>query len=85
MQRQQGLRLSFHNEHISDSVTLLNPSYYGNGQQERQYMRAELFKVINLRNNFAYPLAGSYFEAGVAQTFSWIRQERPLRQPVQSM
>lgn len=68
VQRQQGLRISYHNEHISDSVSLLNPEYYGQARQERQYLRAELFRVVNKRNNFAYPLAGSYFEAGVAQT-----------------
>ncbi len=68
VQRQAGLRLSYYNEQISDSVTFLNPEYYRNEQQERQYLRVELYKVINLRNNFSYPTAGSYFEAGLAQT-----------------
>ncbi|GAB3202688.1 outer membrane protein assembly factor BamA [Pontibacter aydingkolensis] len=69
VQRQQGLRLSYHNEQISDSVFRLNPEYYHNALQERQYMRLEFYKVINQRNNFVYPTAGSYFEAGVAYTF----------------
>ena len=69
VQRQQGLRLSYHNEQISDSVSRLNPDYYLDALRERQYMRLEVYKVINLRNNFIYPTAGSYFEAGVAQTF----------------
>ncbi|MBC5994769.1 BamA/TamA family outer membrane protein [Pontibacter cellulosilyticus] len=69
VQRQQGIRLSYHNEQISDSVSRLNPDYYRRALQERQYMRLELYKVVNLRNNFVYPTTGSYFEAGVAQTF----------------
>lgn len=68
VQRQQGVRLSYHNEQISDSVSRLNPDYYRDALQERQYMRVELYKVINQRNNFVYPTAGSYFEAGIAQT-----------------
>ncbi|MDX5421518.1 MAG: BamA/TamA family outer membrane protein [Hymenobacteraceae bacterium] len=69
VQRQEGLRLSFHQEQVSDSVVLLNPEYYGNSIRSREYMRVELYKVINRRSNFAYPLTGSYFEAGLAQTF----------------
>ncbi|WP_162053609.1 POTRA domain-containing protein [Pontibacter pamirensis] len=69
VQRQEGLRLSYLQESISDSVVHLNPEYYHNALDERQYLRLELFKVANLRNNFAYPLSGSYFEAGVAQNF----------------
>ena len=69
VQRQQGVRVSYHNEQISDSVSRLNPDFYRDAQQERQYMRLELYKVVNLRNNFVYPTSGSYFEAGVAQTF----------------
>ncbi|MFD2512756.1 BamA/TamA family outer membrane protein [Pontibacter locisalis] len=69
VQRQEGLRLSYHNEQISDSVFRLNPEYYTSATTERQYMRLELYKVVNLRNNFIYPLSGSYFEAGVAQSF----------------
>ncbi|WP_246000772.1 BamA/TamA family outer membrane protein [Pontibacter diazotrophicus] len=69
VQRQEGVRLSYLQEGISDSVVHLNPEYYHNALDERQYLRLELFKVVNLRNNFAYPLSGSYFEAGVAQSF----------------
>ena len=69
VQRQQGFRVSYHNEQISDSVSRLNPDFYRDALQERQYMRLELYKAVNLRNNFVYPTTGSYFEAGVAQTF----------------
>ncbi len=69
VQRQQGLRFSYHDERISDTVSYLNPEYYRNDLHERSYFRLELYKVINTRNNFVYPLTGSYFEAGVAQTF----------------
>ncbi|WP_083610257.1 BamA/TamA family outer membrane protein [Pontibacter flavimaris] len=68
VQRQSGLRLSYFNEQISDSVAFLNPEYYRHAQRERQYTRVELYRVINLRNNFAYPTAGSYFEAALGQT-----------------
>ncbi|MFD3002200.1 BamA/TamA family outer membrane protein [Pontibacter toksunensis] len=68
VQRQEGLRLSYLQESISDSVVHLNPEYYRKGRHERQSLRMELYKAVNLRNNFAYPLSGSYFEAGVAQS-----------------
>nr|WP_262914636.1 POTRA domain-containing protein [Pontibacter vulgaris] len=68
VERQEGLRLSYHQEKISDSVAYLNPDYYRDNIEQRQYLRAELFKAINLRNNFAYPLTGSYFEAAVSHT-----------------
>ncbi len=68
VERQEGVRFSYHQEKISDSVVYLNPDYYRDNLQSRQYIRAELFKAINLRNNFAYPLTGSYFEVAVSQT-----------------
>ncbi|MBF9255265.1 hypothetical protein I2I11_18350 [Pontibacter sp. 172403-2] len=69
VQRQEALTLAYHTESISDTVARLNPAYYGNGMRERQYLRLEVSKVINLRNTFAYLLSGSYFEAAVGQTF----------------
>ncbi|RIJ37306.1 BamA/TamA family outer membrane protein [Pontibacter oryzae] len=69
VQEQNGLRLTYATEEISDSVAFLNPEYYRKAGQERQYVRLELFRVLNQRNNFIYPTAGSYFEAGVSQTF----------------
>jgi len=69
VQRQEALTLAYLTESISDSVVRLNPAYYGNGLHARQYLRLELSKVINLRNTFAYPLSGSYFEAAIGQTF----------------
>ncbi|MBD1398594.1 BamA/TamA family outer membrane protein [Pontibacter sp. JH31] len=69
VQRQEGLRLTYVQEQVSDTVLLLNPDYYNYSAQERQYLRVELSKVVNLRNSFVYPLTGSYFEATAAQTF----------------
>ncbi len=69
VQRQEGFRLSYHQEKTSGTITRLNPNFYGQGVEARNYLRAELYKVVNLRNYFAYPLSGSYFEAGAAQTF----------------
>ncbi|MFD2248567.1 POTRA domain-containing protein [Pontibacter ruber] len=68
VQRQQGFRLSFHQEEVSDSVLVFNPEYFRSDVQKREFVRFELFKAINLRNNFAYPLTGSYFEVAVGQT-----------------
>jgi outer membrane protein assembly factor BamA len=68
VEKQEGFRVSYQREHVSDSVVMLNPEYYTNSLKERQYMRFELYKVINQRNNFGYPLLGSYFEAGLGQT-----------------
>ena len=69
VQRQEGFRLSYHHERVSDTVTLLNPSYYNIPLHERRFVRAEVYKAINLRDYFAYPLSGSYFEIGAARTF----------------
>ncbi|MHA6250161.1 BamA/TamA family outer membrane protein [Pontibacter sp. CAU 1760] len=69
VQRQEGVRLTYQRDRISDSVALLNPRYFNNGVTDRQLLRPEIYKVINLRNNFAYPLSGSYFEVAAAQTF----------------
>ena len=78
VQRQEGLRLSYHHERISDPVAQLNPAYYRKATDERRYLRAELYKVINLRNYFAYPLSGSYFEIGAAQTYFLQRAGTPF-------
>jgi outer membrane protein assembly factor BamA len=69
VQRQEGLRMTYVQEGVADTVLALNPEYYNFNTQERQYMRLELSKVVNLRNSFIYPLTGSYFEAIAAQTF----------------
>jgi outer membrane protein assembly factor BamA len=69
VQRQEGLRVTYVQEGVADTVLALNPEYYNYNMQERQYMRLELSKVVNLRNSFIYPLTGSYFEAIAAQTF----------------
>jgi outer membrane protein assembly factor BamA len=69
VQRQAGLRLTYVQENVADKVLELNPDYYRHGESQRQYLRFELVKVVNLRNSFIYPLTGSYFEAIAAQTF----------------
>lgn len=69
VQRQEGLRFTYAQESVADTVLSLNPEYYSHSTRDRQYMRVELSKVVNLRNSFIYPLTGSYFEAVAAQTF----------------
>lgn len=69
VQRQEGLRLTYVQEQVADTVLALNPEYYSEDKLDRQYLRVEVYKVVNLRNSFVYPLTGSYFEAIAAQTF----------------
>lgn len=69
VQRQAAFVVSYQQEQISDSVNALNPEYYASNVAQRQFLRLDLSKTVNLRNNFAYPLKGSYFEAGVGQQF----------------
>ncbi|WP_237586632.1 POTRA domain-containing protein [Pontibacter russatus] len=69
VQRQEGFRLSYHHERVSDTVTILNSAYYNTALHERRFVRTEVHKAINLRDYFAYPLSGSYFEIGAAHTF----------------
>jgi outer membrane protein assembly factor BamA len=76
--RQEGLRFAFVKESVADTVLSLNPEYFSNGVQERQYMRMEFFKVVNLRNTFSYPLTGSYFEAIASQTFFMENSGSPI-------
>ncbi|PKV62555.1 surface antigen-like variable number repeat protein [Pontibacter ramchanderi] len=69
VQRQEGIRLTYVQEQVADTVLELNPQYYSEHEHKRRYLRLELAKVVNLRNSFIYPLTGSYFEAIAAQTF----------------
>ncbi|UOG75443.1 hypothetical protein MTX78_02340 [Hymenobacter tibetensis] len=56
--------VSYHQESISDSVNLLNPTYYL-GRTQRDYVELGLSGVFNQRNTFAYPLTGYYAQAQV--------------------
>jgi outer membrane protein assembly factor BamA len=67
VQRQSILRISYLSENISDAVAELNPEYFGDGDVSRESFRLDLIRVVNLRNNFVYPLTGSYFEVGIGQ------------------
>ncbi|WP_114782265.1 POTRA domain-containing protein [Botryobacter ruber] len=69
VERQEGFRFAYQEEEISDSAFFLNPDYFRNNLRERHSLRFELFKAVNLRNNFAYPLSGSYFDAVLGQAF----------------
>lgn len=67
VQRQSFLRMSYQFEKISDAVAKLNPEYFGDGGTSRKSIRIDLIRAVNLRNNFVYPLTGSYFEIGAGQ------------------
>lgn len=67
VQRQSIFRMSYHFEKIADAVAELNPLYFGDGRTSRKSIRLDLIRVVNTRNNFVYPLTGSYFEIGAGQ------------------
>lgn len=78
VQRQAGLRFLYQEEQISDSVAYLTSDYFLNSLQERRSATFELYKVINLRDSFSYPLGGSYFEALISQAFYFDDSGSPL-------
>ncbi len=78
VQRQGGLRFFYEEEQISDSVALLTSDYFLNSLRERRSATIELYKVINLRDSFSYPLGGSYFEALIRQSFYFDASGSPL-------
>ncbi len=69
VQRQSALRLSYNHEEISDTVVSLNPDYFNTDKTNRNYIRVDLSRAVNQRNTFAYPLTGSYFDAGIGHAF----------------
>lgn len=69
VQQQSVFRLAYQFEEISDTVAVLNPAYFEAGITNRKSVRMDLIRVVNLRNNFVYPLTGSYFEVGAGQAF----------------
>ncbi|QCR25175.1 hypothetical protein C1N53_19310 [Pontibacter sp. SGAir0037] len=78
VQRQAGARVSYRQEQVLDTVRRLNPDYYLNSSIQRQAAQFELYKVINLRESFSYPLGGSYFEAIIGQTFFFKDSGTPI-------
>ncbi|MEJ8758591.1 POTRA domain-containing protein [Pontibacter sp. H259] len=69
VQRQSALRFSYQHEEISDTITKLNPDYFNTDFTNRNYFRLDLTRAVNKRNTFAYPLTGSYFDAGIGHAF----------------
>ncbi len=69
VQRQAAIRLGYYHEKTSDTIVALNREYFNTGKSIRNYIRLDLSRVINQRNVFAYPLSGSYFDAGIGHAF----------------
>ena len=69
VQQQSALRLSYQHEETADTILTLNPDYFNTGKAERNYLRLDVTHVVNRRNTFAYPLTGSYFDAGIGHAF----------------
>ncbi|MFT2009181.1 BamA/TamA family outer membrane protein [Pontibacter sp. 13R65] len=78
VQRYEALRFSLHQEAISDSALAISPDYFRNQLQERQYARLELSKVVNLRNNFSYPLTGRYYDVSASQAIFFKNTGAPV-------
>lgn len=66
VQRLAALDVSYHREHISDSVNRLNPSYYL-GRTRREYLDFTVSGTLNQRNTFAYPLTGRFVQASLTR------------------
>lgn len=65
IERLTRLTLNYRTERITDSVLQFNPRYLGRtGATERTFLEVEVYRTINKRNTFGYPLTGSYLEFG---------------------
>ncbi|GAB2948762.1 hypothetical protein GCM10027048_12110 [Hymenobacter coalescens] len=68
VQRLTTLEGFYFQERITDSVRQRNPEYFL-GATQRAYVDVVLSRTLNRRNTFAYPLAGSFLQASLAQRF----------------
>ncbi|WP_303312414.1 POTRA domain-containing protein [Hymenobacter sp. BT730] len=66
VQRRTALDVAWRREQISDSIQIGNPAYFA-GSQQRSYVDVALTRIINERNNFAYPLTGRYAQVTLSQ------------------
>jgi outer membrane protein assembly factor BamA len=60
--------LSYSSTTIADSVAMLNPNYFGNGQTRMRFLQLYYGFVHDFRDNVNYPTKGNYFEIGATQT-----------------
>ncbi len=71
IERLTRLTLNYRTDHITDSVLQFNPRYLGRtGVTQRAFLELEIYRTVNRRNTFGYPLTGSYLEFGGRFRFS---------------
>ncbi|WP_054414160.1 BamA/TamA family outer membrane protein [Hymenobacter sp. DG25A] len=66
VQRRTALDVAWRQDQISDSIQIGNPGYFS-GDQQRRYVDVALTRIINRRNNFAYPLSGRFAQVTLSQ------------------
>jgi len=57
----------FQKGHVSDTIALLNPNYYGNGRTDQQFFRLRYSFVNDQRNNRNFPTEGHYAKMTLEQ------------------
>lgn len=62
-----GLELRYNSNRIADSVALLNPDYFLNGRTRQRYFQLTYGFAYDRRDNVAYPLRGTLFNASITQ------------------
>ena len=59
--------LTYHNNQIDDTLRLLNPNYFLNGETQQQNLTLEYKYTLDRRSSVAYPLTGYIFEGSFRQ------------------
>lgn len=61
------LTLGYKNSSIRDTIAILNPDYFLNGETRQRYLYATLTFVSDFRDLNAYPLRGYYLNASISK------------------
>lgn len=56
------LGLNFYYNQVNDTITSLNPGYFGEGEKEQRYFRLSYTYILDNRDIVSYPLKGNYSE-----------------------
>lgn len=68
------INIELNQQVVRDTILELNNNYQLTGNQ-KTYLQFEVSKILNKRNNFSYPTAGSYLQINVKQRFFIEKQE----------
>jgi outer membrane protein assembly factor BamA len=72
------LYLGFSASQISDTISVLNPTYFFGGKNRQQLLTLTYDYVYDKRDNRQYPLRGAFFYVQQAGYFSLLTRETPL-------